>query len=345
MSVVCYTGMACYIRLLLCSTVILLHTAGAMAQTKPAAPKKKTYCNPLVSGQPSTKRLSLQLELQPVHKGPTIFPLSQSLPAYHTSSSPAQSIRLTYNKNLVTKPKLYITFAAAYWFSSFNVTNAGNNSFARLLDRSRFHSLSVSSNIFKPLNDKNFLLINVSAEANGNASSFENFSGDNLLAGGAIVYGWKNGFNRMWGVGVLRAYRLGKVIHVPALMYNRSFNKQWGVDALLPARANFRYRPAAGMLWQLGYELEGTQFALSSSNNFYNRTFFQRGEIRPKIGMEKQFKNNWAITWNAGLRLNGRFDVSSDYNGKQLLAETNPKPSLFVNAGVHVVNFVKKKKK
>lgn len=336
--------MACHIRLLLCSAAILVHTAGALAQTKPAAPKKKTYCNPLVSGQPSTKRLSLQLELQPVHKGATLFQGIQPLPVFNTSS-PAQSIRLTYNKNLVTKPKLYMTFAASYWFSSINVTNAGNNSFARLLDNSRFHSLSVSSNIFKPLNGKNFLLVNISAEVNGNASSFENFSGDNLLAGGAIIYGWKKGFSRMWGLGVFRGYRLGKVIHVPALLYNQAFNKKWGVDALIPARANFRYRPAASVLWQFGYELEGTQFAISSNNNFYNRTFFQRGEIRPKIGMEKQFKKNWAFTWNAGLRLNGRFDVSSDYNGKQVLAETNPRPSLFVNAGVHVVNFVKKKKK
>lgn len=281
--------MACHTRLLLCVAAVLLHIIAVKAQTKPAAPKKKTYCNPLVSGQPSTKRLSLQLELQPYHKGPTEFP-QLSLPVYATHSSPAQSIRLTYNKNLVTKPKLYMTFAASYWYSSFNVTNANNNSFARLLDRSRFHSLSVSSNIFKPLNGKNFLLFNISVEANGNASSFENFSGDNLLSGGAIIYGWKKGFTRMWGLGVFRGYRLGKVIHVPALLYNQSFNKKWGVDALLPARANFRYRPATGMLWQFGYELDGTQFALSSNNSFYNRTFFQRGEIRPKIGMEKQFK-------------------------------------------------------
>lgn len=336
--------MACQIRLLLCSAAFLVHTAGAMAQTKPAAPKKKTYCNPLVSGQPSTKRLSLQMELQPVHKGPTLFQGIQPLPLFNTNSSPAQNIRLSYNKNLVTKPKLYMTFAASYWFSSFNVTNAGNNSFARLLDNSRFHSLSVSSNIFKPINGKNFLLVNISAEANGNASSFENFSGDNLLAGGAIIYGWKKGLAACGGW----VYS-GATGWVKSFMYlpcctTRPLIKM-GVDALLPARANFRYRPAASVLWQFGYELEGTQFALSSSNNFYNRTFFQRGEIRPKIGMEKQFKKNWAFTWNAGLRLNGRFDVSSDYNGKQLLAETNPKPSLFVNAGVHVVNFVKKKKK
>lgn len=337
--------MACYIRTIFMGAVCLLFTTGAMAQTKPAAPKKKFYSSPLVFGQPSTKRLSLQLELQPVHKGPTSFPMASNTAAYSTSSKPAQSIRLTYNKNLITKPKLYLTFSAAYWYSSFRVTNVSNNSFARLLDESSFHSLSASSNLFKPLNDKNFLLINVSAEANGNTNAFKKFSAGNLLVGGAAFYGWKKGFERMWGLGVLRAYRLGKVIHVPAVLYNRSFNKKWGVDALLPARANFRYRPANGIMWQLGYELEGTQFAMQSSNAFYNNTFFQRGEIRPKIGFEKQFKKNWAFTCNAGLRINGRFDISDDYAGKQLLVQSKPRPAAFVNAGIHVVNFVKKKKK
>lgn len=315
-----------------------------LAQTTPAV-KKKNYCNLLVVGQPSTKRLSLVYELQPIHSGPSKFPLSMLPVVYTSNSNPAHSIRLNYNKTLITKPKLYMTFSAGYWFSSFNVTNASNNSFAKMLGQSRFHSLTASSNIFKPLNEKNFLLLNLSLEANGNASSFKKFSGDNILLGGAAIYGWKKGFKRMWGVGLFRGYRLGKVIHVPALLYNNSFNKKWGVDALLPARANFRYKSSASVLWLLGYELDGTQFALRNSNPLYNNSFFQRGEIRPKIGLEKQVNKNWAITMNAGLRINGRFDVSSDYAGKNLIAQSNPKPSIFLNGGVHIVNFIKKRKK
>jgi len=56
--------------------------------------------------------------------------------------------------------------------------------------------------------------------------------------------------------------------------------------------------------------------------------FFQRGEIRPKIGLEKQLGKNWVYTMNTGLRINGRFDVSSDYGGKRFIAESNPKPPL-----------------
>lgn len=312
-------------------------------QTKPTI-KKKIYCNPLVAGQPSTKRLSLLYEIQPAHSGATTLTSSPSV-AYTTNSSPSHSIRLMYNKTLITKPKLYMSFSAGYWFSSFNVTNSGNNSFAKMLGQSRFHSISASSNIFKPLNEKNFLLLNLSLEANGNASSFKKFSGDNLLLGGAAIYGWKKGFKRMWGVGLFRGYRLGKVIHVPALLYNNSFNKKWGVDALLPARANFRYKSSASAIWLFGYELEGTQFALQNSNPLFNNSFFQRGEIRPKIGLERQINKNWAFTLNAGVRLNGRFDVSSDYGGKNLIVESNPSPAIFINGGLHIVNFVKKKKK
>ena len=238
-----------------------------------------------------------------------------------------------------------MSFSAGYWFSGFNVTNRSNNSFARMLGQSRFHSLNASSNIFKPLNEKNFLLLNLSVEANGNATSFKNFSGDNILLGGAAIFGWKKGFKRMWGLGIFRGYRLGKVIHVPALLYNNSFNKEWGIDALLPARLNFRYKSSATALWLLGYELDGSQFALQNSNPLFNNAFFQRGEIRPKIGLEKQLNKNWAFTINAGVRINGRFNVSSDYGGKNLIVESNPSPSLFINGGLHIVNFVKKKKK
>ena len=149
----------------------------------------------------------------------------------------------------------------------------------------------------------------------------------------------------MWGLGIFRGYRLGKVIHVPALLYNNSFNKEWGIDALLPARLNFRYKSSATALWLLGYELDGSQFALQNSNPLFNNAFFQRGEIRPKIGLEKQLNKNWAFTINAGVRINGRFNVSSDYGGKNLIVESNPSPSLFINGGLHIVNFVKKKKK
>lgn len=331
-------------RILLLFICLGLISTPLKSQVKPS-PKKKIYCNPLVAGQPTTKRLSLTYEIQPTYSGPTNFPLFPFPSSIETKSSPVQSLRLQYNQTVLTKPKLYMSFSAGYWLSSFNVSANSSNAFGRILDQSPLHSITASSNIFKPLNEKNFILLNLSLEANGNGSSFKKFSSDNLLAGGAAIFGWKKGFKRMWGLGVFRGYRMGRVIHVPALLFNSSFNNKWGVDALLPARANFRYKASPTVLWYVGYELDGSQFAIREQGSFLNGTFLQRGEIRPKLGFEKQLKKNWAFTMNAGLRFNGRLDVSSDYNGKDLIVESSPKPGLFINAGLHIINFTKKKKK
>ena len=322
--------------------MLLFSGLNGLAQQKPIV--KKTYCNPLIIGQSPTKRLSLSYEIQPVFHGPTRFPNSLLPVVYTTDIQSTQSVKLGYTKTLFAKQKLYMSFNAGYWFSTFNISNPENNSFARLLSQRQFHSITAGTNIFKPLNAKNFLLLNVSLEANGNGESLQNISGDNLLAGGAIIYGWKKGFKRMWGIGVFRGYRLGKVIHVPALLYNNSFNKKWGVDALLPARANFRYTKSPKTMWTFGYELDGTQFAIRSSNSFYNNTFFQRGEIRPKLGLEKQLSKTWAFTATAGLRVNGRFDITNDYAGDKPIVQTDLKPAFFINAGFHVTAFPKKKK-
>jgi hypothetical protein len=306
---------------------------------------KKVLCNPLVLGQPAAKRLSLSYEAQTGFTAPTNFS-GRDLPAFNdTKATVVQGIRAGYTKNLVVKPKLYVSFAAGYWYSRFSISNPDRNSLAQVLDNSHFHSITASSNIFKPLNAKNFLLLNVSVEANGNSTAFKKFGANTLLAGGALIYGWKKGLTRMWGVGVFRGYRLGRVIHVPALLYNHSFNKKWGVDALLPARANFRYTPNLKQMWLFGYELDGTQFALRSNTTQLDNTFFQRGEIRPKIGLEQQLNKYILFTCNAGVRINGRFVVADDYKGDNSIIENTPPPGFFMNVGVHVLKFNKKKKK
>ena len=138
------------------SLIIMLISFNAAGQLNPPA-KKKVLSNPVVLGQPATKNLSLMYELQTHYSGPARFPGTINPGNSKTNSSPAHSIRFMYNRNVVMKPKLYMSVAAGYWFSSFNVTNAGNNPFASLLAQSRFHSINVSTNIFKPLNNKNFL--------------------------------------------------------------------------------------------------------------------------------------------------------------------------------------------
>jgi hypothetical protein len=54
-----------------------------------------------------------------------------------------------------------------YWSSKFNVTNPKVNDFATALDKTALLTAGLNSTVFKPLNEKNFLIFQASADVNG----------------------------------------------------------------------------------------------------------------------------------------------------------------------------------
>lgn len=332
------------LRKIACLFTAYIYCISLSAQT--TAGKPVVYCNPLVVGSIPKKALSLQLEIQSGFD-------NQVLSATHSGNQPqqqrishVQGLRLGYNKNLVMKPRLYVSMDLGYWYSRFDVSNPGTDLFSQQLDKSAFHSFTASANIFKPLDQRHFLLLNVSAEFNGNGQSFRNGPGfSNLFAGGALIYGWKKGVSSMTGVGVIRAYRFGRVIHLPAFLMNRSFNKQWGIEMLLPARAAVRYAPNDKSLFTAGYDLEGGQFHFAAPGTAFNNRYWQRGEIRPRIGFERAVHKNWRISVTAGVRINGRLQLANKYDGAVLLVDNDPGTNFFGNAGIHLMTIKGKKKK
>jgi hypothetical protein len=329
-----------FIAAIFIATLPLLSTA----QSTDSIKKKKVifYCNPLVGGQPVTRYISLQYESQFPY---TVAPKSSVPGRTSTKINLADGIRLNINKNVVMKPKAYLNLGFTYWTTAFVAANNTTDYFIKELDNTRFHSIAFTGNLFKPLDNKHFIITNLNVELNGNNKSFSNLTNENLFAGGALIFGWKKGFTRMMGIGIGRNYRFGRVIHLPVFLYNRSFNKKWGVDALLPARLNFRYAPNNNSMVLIGYELEGGQFRTNSSNTLLNNTFFQRGEIRPKVTLEQKLGKYFLFTTSVGVRLNGRFDLATSYDGEKYVAENNVGAALFANAGIHVTRINKAKKK
>jgi hypothetical protein len=114
----------------------------------------------------------------------------------------------------------------------------------------------------------------------------------------------------MWGVGLARTYRLGGLIHVPVLLYNRTFNPKWGVEALFPAKVSLRRNFGTNSILQLGYELEGNAYFLGKADGGYLR----RGEIKPRITFDRQVTGFLWLSLQAGYRINYRFDVFDTQN-------------------------------
>ena len=325
-------------KLTLLITAILVGTMGYAQATK------KTYCNPLVVGNIPKKALTIQAEYQTGFEVQTNNKFSISPTTNFNRLKNVLNTRLNYYKPIIAKQKLVVTLDAGYWLSKFNGTPPYSTPIISDLTGTSLHAASASTNIFKPINSKNFLLINAAVELNGNGVSIQKLGVKNLLVSGAILYGWKKGIQQMTAIGVLRAYRLGQVIYVPALLWNKNFNKKWGVEMLLPARGFVRYTIKKTDFITAGFDLEGTQYAYSSNTTpDLNHSFLRRGEIKPRIGVDVKLKKNTRFTANIGSRINARLEWADTYAGKTILVNNSVSTNVFVQAGFHIVSLKKKK--
>jgi hypothetical protein len=206
---------------------------------------------------------------------------------------------------------------ANYWGSKFDIDQPGTNQFAKTMNSHALTSAGINSTIFKPLNEKNFLIIQASADLNGLFNDMSAINNKALTLSGTFIYGWKKSEKNMIGTGIARTYRAGQLIHVPVLFWNKTFNDKWGMELLLPARGFMRYNFSTSNTLQAGFELEGNQFWMSLPNSQNGSVFIQRGEMKPRIMWDKKVSGFVWFHAELGMRYNWRFDVMNVYDGKK----------------------------
>ncbi|MFC7666266.1 DUF6268 family outer membrane beta-barrel protein [Hymenobacter humi] len=79
------------------------------------------------------------------------------------------------------------------------------------------------------------------------------------------MYGWKRSPNFSWGVGFQYGYTFGRLSLYPAVIYNRTFNSRWGVEALFPARVTARYNISQSSILYAGYTVDGYNYIVHLS--------------------------------------------------------------------------------
>lgn len=296
----------------------------------------KIYCNQKVINQTPNRFISIGYEYQ----------ASSNLKAEGAAWNDGrkinamQGLRLNFNTPLVSKNKLIVSLGGQYARTAFDGTHQiPYPLFSALVDNG-LHAAGLSTTVFKPLNSKNFIIFQANLDANWMAPELKSINSKVLTISASAIYGWKKSENEMFGLGVSRTYRLGRLIYVPIIFYNKTFNEKWGLEATFPAKVHIRKNINPKSLLQLGYELEGNQFALYSSNASLAPTFLQRGEIKPRLVYERSLFGFWWLSVQTGLRLNGRFNVVDKYDGKeqnQIITNTLSNP-LYFNISLNLVS-------
>jgi hypothetical protein len=226
-------------------------------------------------------------------------------------------LRAQLNIPIIATNKLIWQLGANYWGSKFQVMKPGSNSFANQLNQSSLVSAGINTTIFKPLNETNFLIFQASADINGLFTPESTISSNALTLSATAIYGWKKSEKNMIGTGISRTYRAGRLLYVPVLFWNKTFNDKWGMELLLPARGFVRYNINTSNIIQAGFELEGNQFSMTIPSAQTVPYFIQRGEFKPKIMWDKKITGFLWFSAQVGLRYNYRFDVMNKYDGKE----------------------------
>lgn len=245
-------------------------------------------------------------------------PLGGMLPAFQDiRMQRVGGLRAQVNIPVVSTNKVIWQVGANYMFSGYRLEGSTNNNFGKQLEANGLHTAGLNTTVFKPLNEKNFLILQASADLNGAFDSFSAINSKAMTYSGTAIYGWKTSEKNMIGTGIARTYRAGQLIYVPVLFWNRTFNERWGMELLLPARGHLRYNFSTFSIFQLGFELEGNQYWMAAPAEPSRQLFIQRGELKPRVQWDKRLAGFFWLSMQAGWRYNWRFDVMKEYDARK----------------------------
>jgi len=295
--------------------------------------KVKRFAKPTIVGLSPTRFLSLSYDFQlpyTMNLSSARFPISGNSGWGIDEDAPVSEsgkvnftggIRFNSNIPVISKSNLVWQTGLNYMRTGYNVSNIesqnGSSGLANILDERGLNNLNWMNTFFVPISERNFFIFQGALEMSGDFDWGLQPLGT-VRWSLAAIYGKRVSENKRWGVGLARTYRVGNLNYVPVVMYDvTSSNRKWGTEILFPARAHGRYNFSKNSLLLFGYELEGQSYRidqLSVGNNSYE---IRRGELRPRLELQKQLSGPFWMNIQAGYRIDYTFNVDELEGGRE----------------------------
>ena len=292
---------------------------------------RKSFCTQKVNYLSPTKLYGIGCEYQAPFDATTGVPTDAKGtlgPTYTNKVNRFSGLRIQTNTPLVSRSTYILNLGVTYWNTGVGMGTADNAAaanaigFDRVLERG-LRTAGVNLTLFKPLDDKRYILLQGNVDASGTYRNPSEVTSKNLTYSGTAIYGWKKNDNFLWGLGITRTYRAGQLLHIPVVLYNRTFNPRWGIEAIFPAKVNVRRSFGPSRLLMLGYEIEGNAYYLGTYEGQSPNTsqlaagsdlFLRRGEVKPRLTYEQKLTGFIWLSVQAGVRIGYRFLTYTEQN-------------------------------
>jgi hypothetical protein len=317
----------------------------------------RRYCSPKVFDQSPQRFLSVAWDAQM----PYTLQLS-AIGSYTDGDNPAIAeearanytggLRLSANIPVISKNSFVWQMGMNYWETRYKL---GENqkpatALSAALRNGGLRTLGLNTTIFKPLNEKSFILFQGSSDLNGDYSFSDFQSLRYLRYSAAVIVGRRPNDRKQWGVGVARTYRVGEMNYLPVILFNYTApNRKWGTEILFPARAHVRRTINPRNLILVGYELEGQSYRIAALSDTERSLEIRRGEMRTRVEYQRQLSGfiwlscqaGWRYDWsfNADYLENDGKDFFRGFTGNQKYSMLNTLGNpLYFNIGIHLVS-------
>jgi len=340
----------------LLTTFLLCFSANLFAQTETI---QRRFCKQRIEGLSPQRIVSFGYDVylpytmvfSPLGEyppGSNTVPVAERADAQYSGGFRAALLIPVYNKEAGT-----FAFNLQYRNTEYaleNIETPDPHGLTAALDENGLQVLSAGFTFFKPLNLKHYLQGQYITELGGDYQWDNPQSLQYLRHSVAIMWGKKVHERKQWGLGLSSTYRGGAANIFPVLQFNwTSSNTSWGVEILLPAKAQVRYSFTPNHMLFAGFELEGASMRIGRLSANGNSFEIRRSELRPRFEyMQKVWKGVW-FSASAGLRMNWSYHGDILPEGKDFFRSLfmdkpfamfndlgNP---LFFQVGIHYVAF------
>lgn len=301
-------------------------TALDTARGAPDLRDKQQFANPSVLGMGPSKGLIIRYERMPTFG---VRSTGEVVGIADHSTEATKNARLTLKGYIpaLNHPHLKVIIGLNYDREEFQFKTIPNNyELLDNLENKGLKSTGAQLAIIRPVDGVHWYLARVKGELAGDYNSGDDLSTNSYLRYSAeAFYGWKRSPRFSWGVGFQYGYTFGRLSFYPAIIYNRTFNDRWGVEALAPARVSLRYNASPRSLFYTGYSVDGLNYLI------HLRTPLVRQNQPDKLPLntlelreiEVKFRLLWehellSFLWlgaEAGYRYNYAFDAFDRTNG------------------------------
>ena len=297
----------------------------------------RCFCKPGVRYNSPSRGLDLSYSLisagtyEPENGAPLIRPFS--------AFDRWQQFEAKLKIPLVLREDLKVLLGYKYTTEVFNFNTIGVN-FSQAfqnLDTRPLKKNAFGIIVNKPLNEKSYLLFRGRYLSNGNYNGWLNFGNDYSIYNFVGLYAIKPNEDLEWALGVNVSSSFRKTSILPFLVYNKTFNRKWGIESVLPAFVFGRYNVNEKNILLLGFEYKSSSYRMKFEDG-PQQSFdyaFNHSEMISAVRLEHKF-SNWV--WGS-IKLGYQINFSSDFESKESAQESffvEPTDGLYFHFGIFI---------